>query len=264
MDRTKIWMVNKELIDEDMYITSRNADPVRCEKCSQFTTTHIRVPSLNDYFSWCENCKSIPLKSWEQSNYENLIQNFKTYSPSYVIKSIKSYVGKKLNSRQLDIFFSCLESGYSKKESYRQSLSESKKFCKEYLSNTKPSTFFINSPETPTETLISQIPEFPMYATFKTDTIIDLNKVMVSILPKLSDLERKALAILFEEHQIDELLNEDIREKLYTGINTKELDKYSKVKKSQFLGLSTRNQVQYKLNKIEFSAINKIKNVFNK
>lgn len=252
-------MLNKEFIDEDMYITSRDANPVLCEKCNQVTTTHIRVPSLNDYFSWCENCKSIPLQSWKKSNYENLIQNFKTYSPSYVIKSIKSYVGKKLNSRQLDVFFSCLESGYSKKESYRQSLSESKKYCKEHLSNSIPSSFFIKSPEFPNEISISQIPEFPIYSTFKTDTIIDLNKAMITILPKLSNLERKALAILFEEHQIDELLNDDIREKLYTGIDTKELDKYSKVKKSQFLGLSTRNQVQYKLNKIENSVIDKIK-----
>lgn len=256
-------MSEKEFLDEDMYITTRDANPVICEKCNQITTTHIRVPSLNDYFSWCENCKSIPVSSWEKSNYENLINNFKLHS-SYTIKAIKSLSNKKFNDRQLDLFLSYLESGYSKKEAYKQTLSESKKYSKELLFSTQVQKSDIDSIDINSEVDLQllQTSEYSIYSSFQADIIIDFNKIVKSILSNLSEIERKTMAILFEEYQIDEILFQSIRDKLYEGIDTKEITRYTKLQKSRFLGLSTKNKVQYKLNKIETTLLRKLKIIF--
>lgn len=204
-------MRDKEFVaNGEAYITSRECEPMKCNFCGKETRTHIRVPSLSLYLWWCEDCQKVPTQSWECLDSSNFEDDY-----SGPIGHFESY---------LDFY---IKSGYPYYRAQQLAIDQYRMWIKR-----KQSTDYTNDLKD------EETPRFKM----NISSIIDLNKSVERILSLLDDKERKVLALCIEEYRLDEILNSDLRDRLFADINTKLVESYSKVGKARALGYSFKDR----------------------
>jgi len=211
-------MVMKEFVNGDAYVVSDEGEAVMC-KCGNKTRTYIRVPSLNMYLPWCRACNRVPEETWKE--IKPRVDNF--------------------DAQEQDLFnveySEFMRSGFDPVTAWRLAIDLYRKRRRE-----KP----LDEDEEKFSDEVS------------TESIIDLNVLLIKIVKRLTDEERKILALEIEEMKVDQYLSESVRAELFRDVPV-DVPKYSKKEKARVLGYSTKDHTLKSYRKAWETMIRKAK-----
>lgn len=249
-------MKEKEFVNGDAYIVSRNWKPVTCNWCNSTTTTSIRVPSLMMYLSWCEQCQKVPYSSWKThkkmftssddiqsiSVFDSLLNEY--YLTGCDLKTAHNLAVNEYNKSKSNISFEHLSSTsfqHAKNIDVSDDLIDNSNL-KENLNSAITHDY---------DNLISNI--------------IDLNAILKKVLVILTDQEREILVLILHKHQIDNFLTDNIKMLLYNNVDINTLDntKLNQIGIAKFLGYHDRIAF-WKYQKTIKTLITKTKNILFK
>lgn len=227
--------MKKEYVLGNAYIASRNWKvTITCNFCGHETSTVIRDPDLGVYLGFCESCQRVPHSAWHIPEF-----------PEKIIREGKT----------IDLFDSLMEefelTGFNKVIAWRLAVWTIRKSQREVFFNDNMEKYTTNySKQVDNEKGIPEDENMPSISMWLEDymelehqylsEIIDVNILLKQILSVINDEERRILAVLISEYQLDKDLSQDTVSDLYRDLDMRCDIKFSERKIAAFLGYQTQ------------------------